>query len=213
MSMKQQSPLFENPPQSPVIHHELSDASLLEYPHLYAADEAQSLFRRLLEELPWESASIRIAGRLVPVPRLQCWIGNPEANYGYSGLRLKLVSWPDSLRPVKDRVELASGHQFNAVLANYYRDGRDSVAWHSDDEPELGTAPVVASLSLGVSRPFELRHKSRRELGKFRITLHPGSLLVMGDTVQRHWQHQLPKLPDLTEARINLTFRQVNFRS
>jgi alkylated DNA repair dioxygenase AlkB len=93
------------------------------------------------------------------------------------------------------------------LLLNWYRDGNDSVSWHSDDEPELGADPVIASLSLGQTRRFELRHRQRKDLRKCVLELNHGSLLLMGKGLQRNWQHQIPKQPGLQGERLNLTFR------
>jgi alkylated DNA repair dioxygenase AlkB len=122
---------------------------------------------------------------------------------------LRPCAWTAQLLEIRSRVESLSGARFNAVLLNYYRDGNDSVAWHADDEPELGPAPIVASASFGASRPFELKHRRRSDLDKVRMILHDGSLIVMGKTLQSNWIHQLPKVRSLDSPRINLTFRRI----
>ena len=141
-------------------------------------------------------------GRLLDVPRLQAWYGERRARYGYSGLTLEPLPFTEELLALKARVEQAVDHAFNSVLLNCYRDGRDSVSWHSDDEKELGPEPVIASVSLGCERRFELKHRSRFELDKKVITLTNGSLLLMDKGMQQHWRHQVPKQTHVTEARI-----------
>ena len=128
-------------------------------------------------------------------------------NYRYSHHTMQPCPWSEELLILKAHIEAATGEQFNSVLVNYYRDGRDSNGWHSDDEPELGSNPVIASLSLGGSRDFLLRHKRISQL-KHKITLQSGSLLLMRGTTQDFWQHQIPKRAHAQE-RINLTFRTV----
>ncbi|MFM1895105.1 MAG: hypothetical protein RLZZ385_179 [Pseudomonadota bacterium] len=189
--------------------YDLPDGSLLEFPQALTAREADDLFARLREALPWEQAHIRIAGRVLPIPRLQCWIGDPDTSYGYSGIRMQPLPWPDCLSDVRHLVKRLAGQDFNSVLANYYRTGQDSVSWHSDNEPEMGPMAVVASLSLGATRTFELRHKTRRELGKKSLPLQHGSLLIMGEGTQNNWLHQVPKEKHVDGSRINLTFRRI----
>ncbi len=187
--------------------HVLAQSRIREYPAMLTATEADSLLAGLIEQIPWSQDSLWIAGIKRQVPRLQCWMG--DAGYGYSGLRLKREPWHPLVSAIKPRIERLAGQQFNSVLINYYRDGQDSVAWHADDEHELGKQPVIASLSLGAERPFELRPKPGKPGDKCRLVLRHGSLLVMGETLQSHWQHQLPKVRGLLEARVNLTFRTV----
>lgn len=146
-------------------------------------------------------------GRTLPVPRLQAWYGVPEARYGYSGILLAPLPFTPLLQEIRDELQQRTGHSFNAVLLNHYRDGSDNVSWHSDDEKELGADPIIASLSLGASRRFELRHRTRRDLGKMTLDLSHGSLVLMGKGLQLHWQHQIPKQPGIRVPRLNLTFR------
>jgi alkylated DNA repair dioxygenase AlkB len=138
-------------------------------------------------------------------PRLLCWYG--EASYTYSKLTLPATPWPAWLLPLKQQVEQAVGASFNGVLLNYYRDGQDSMGWHSDDEPELGRDPLIASVSLGAARRFTLKHKQQPL--KHELSLTAGSLLVMAGHMQHHWLHALPKMARVQDGRINLTFRQI----
>lgn len=174
--------------------------------------EAESLFDTLASALPWTRHRLRIFGRDVEAPRLSCWIGDPGVAYAYSGTRFEPQPWPDALRPVRDAVSEAVGVAFNSALANLYRDGRDGMGWHSDDERELGDRPVIASLSLGATRRFVL--KARRpdaagNVARHVIELPHGSLLVMRGDTQADYRHALPKTAQSVGPRINLTFRRI----
>ena len=190
---------------------ELPDAALEYRPAFLNASEAAAAFDELRATLAWRQDVLRFGGREVPIPRLNAWYGEAGTTYTYSGLRLEALPWTETLAPLRARIEAASGTHFDSVLANLYRDGRDSVAWHADDEPELGRDPVIASLSLGAVRSFELRHRRARALGlgTQRLALADGSLLVMRGSTQHHWLHRVPKEPAVTAARINLTFRLI----
>lgn len=171
-------------------------------------DAAAALFGALLAAIPWETHRIRLFGREVDSPRRSCWIGDPGAAYTYSGTRFEPRPWPDPLAPVRARLAAELGVGFNSVLANLYRDGRDSMGWHSDAEAELGPRPVIASLSLGAPRRFAL--KSREDPAVHRaIELPPGSLLVMAGETQRRYRHALPRTARPVGPRINLTFRRI----
>jgi alkylated DNA repair dioxygenase AlkB len=173
-----------------------------------AATEAAAAFAVLRTAIPWQQHRIRLFGRELAVPRLSCWIGDPDAHYRYSGSDFEPLPWPPALLPLRERVERACATAFNSVLANLYRDGRDAMGWHADDEPELGPAPVIASLSLGASRRFVLRHRRDPAL-RLALELPPGSLLVMRGATQANYRHALPRTAKAVGERINLTFRQV----
>lgn len=171
------------------------------------ADEADALFDALRDGIPWETHRIRIYGREVDSPRLSCWIGDPDAVYVYSRTRFVPRPWPDALVPLRDRLrdELKVG--FNSVLANLYRDGRDRMGWHSDDEAELGRQPVIASVSLGATRRFSLKPRAG---GATKILDLPhGSLLVMAGDTQATYRHALAGTARAVGPRINLTFRHI----
>jgi alkylated DNA repair dioxygenase AlkB len=161
------------------------------------------LMRDLVQSLPLKQESLRFAGGDVPMPRLTSWHGEPETSYTYSGKRFEPLPWPDLLLPL--RKELAEIGEFNSVLVNYYRDGKDSVGFHADDEPELG--PVIASVSLGASRRFVLKRKSDGE--KVEYLLGGGDCLLMKGALQKHWVHSIPKTTKPVGPRMNLTFRLV----
>lgn len=174
--------------------------------------EADALLERLLHEIPWERHRLQMFGREVDSPRLSCWIGDPGTTYTYSRSRFEPQPWTASLSELRERVQMFCGARFNSVLANLYRDGRDSMGWHSDDEPELGLRPVIASLSLGAERRFRLRRKSPRGVRTtpMGLPLAHGSLLCMAGETQRYYQHDVPKTAALSGARINLTFRYIH---
>ncbi len=186
----------------------LSDAALAFDPAFLPAAEADRAFAVLRDTLGWEQHRIRLFGRSVESPRLSCWIGDPDAHYRYSGSDFAPRPWMPCLLELRGRIEQASGTHFNSVLANRYRDGRDSMGWHSDDEPELGREPIIASLSLGAPRRFRLRHRRDPAL-RWEIELPHGSLLLMQGPTQRNYRHDLPKTARPVGERINLTFRQV----
>lgn len=170
--------------------------------------DADALLHDLQQGVPWEVHRIRMFGRWVDSPRLSCWIGDPQAHYRYSGTDFVPHPWPAALLPLRERLQQRCGARFNSVLANRYRDGRDSMGWHSDDEPELGTQPLIASLSLGAARRFLLRRRDdRAQVTEF--VLGHGDLLVMAGDTQRHYQHALPKTARPMGERINLTFRWI----
>lgn len=184
------------------------DGEWMYRPDFYTDSEADRLMESLMREIPWSLHQIRIFGRWVNEPRQTAWFGDPEAVYTYSGVTMKPAPWTAALMNLRRTVEAASGAVFNSVLLNLYRGGQDSMGWHSDDEPELGTNPVIASLSFGAERRFLLKHRTNAEERR-EIVLGHGSLLVMGGALQHHWQHSIPKSARIHTPRINLTFRQI----
>jgi len=171
-------------------------------PGWLSAATADDLFAVLTTSIPWEQKTIRIYGRETPVPRLTCWFGG--AAYSYSGTTNVAHAWLPELEELRARLEDETAARFNSCLANVYRGGRDSVSWHSDDEPELGHNPTIASISLGDTRDFKLRHQTSREVST--IPLGHGDLLVMRGESQSHFRHSVPKRAHAS-TRINLTFR------
>ena len=187
----------------------LPDAEILLDPTFLPAARADALFEQLRHEIAWEIHRIRLFGREVDSPRLSCWIGDEGASYVYSKTRFEPKPWPPALQILRKEISVAAGERFNSVLANLYRDGRDGMGWHSDDEPELGAAPVIASLSLGASRRFSLKHR-RSGAKPMALDLPHGSLLVMRGDTQKNYRHALPKTTKSVAERINLTFRHIH---
>ncbi len=172
-----------------------------------AASVALHYLERLSAELDWQQEVATIVGRRVPIPRLVCWYGDEGSVYQYSGLTHYPQAWTETLLGLRQSVESASGHRFNSVLGNLYRDGQDSMGWHADQEKVLGSNPFIASLSLGAERLFKIRHNKTGET--VAINLANGSLLLMGGSLQHHWRHCVPKTQQAKSARINLTFRKI----
>ena len=185
----------------------LPGADLLFYPDWLSAELANSLMKAALENIAWECHRIKIFGREVNSPRLSCWIGDAGASYVYSQTRFEPHAWLPELQAVRQRLQNEFDCQFNSVLANRYRNGADSMGWHSDSEPELGANPLIASVSLGAARRFCLRHKTSVE--KAELLLTSGSLLVMAEGTQKNYQHALPKMVQVGAPRVNLTFRWI----
>ena len=190
----------------------LAGADLLFAPRWLPAAAADKLFATLRDPvqagIDWEVHRIKLFGREVDSPRLSRWIGDPGTSYRYSGVRFEPSTWPRALSVMRKAVNAAAGEEFNSVLANLYRDGNDTMGWHSDDEAELGAQPIIASLSLGAPRKFVL--KSRAAGGaRLELELTHGSLLVMRGDTQRNYNHSLPRTKKAAGERINLTFRRI----
>lgn len=191
---------------------DLPDAELQHLPHWLDAATARDWFRQLQAETPWQQPELFIHGRNVRVPRLVAWYGDAEASYRYSGLQHRPLPWTPLLAEIRGRVEAVAGQRLNGALLNYYRDGDDSMGWHSDDEAELGANPLIASLNLGGTRRFDLRRKGSGRIAHS-LELVDGSLLVMRGATQHHWQHQVAKTRKPVAPRINLTFRLIRGRA
>ncbi len=188
----------------------LPDALLRFIPRFYSEDKAWEHFAALHEEVPWRHEPITLWGRQFLQPRLTAWYGDAGADYTYSGLSMAPLAWSPRLAAIKAAVESACERRFNSVLLNLYRDERDSVGWHSDDEAELGQHPFIASLSLGESRVFKMKHKLRKQEKPVSLELGNGSLLVMAGSTQQFWLHAVEKERRPRGARINLTFRTIH---
>lgn len=187
----------------------IEDAEVYYLPELPLLASATSILRSLIDETPWRAESIVVWGKKFLQPRLIAWYGDPGSAYTYSGIHLDPMPWTKTLRDIKVKVEAVSEESFNSVLLNYYRDHRDSMGLHSDDEPELGKRPIIASLSLGEERTLIFKHKSRLDLKSVRIRLGSGSLLLMKGETQRHWKHGIDKERGPCGPRVNLTFRRI----
>ena len=185
---------------------ELPGAAISYDPDWLAAGAATDLFEALRRALPWERHRITVYGRSLDAPRLSCWIG--DAAYTYSGTRFEPHPWPAALAPVRERLERELHAGFNSVLANLYRDGSDRLGFHRDSEPELGPEPLIASISLGATRRFLLRHR-REPARRQGVELAHGSLLLMRGACQSDWRHALPRTAKPVGPRINLTFRRI----
>jgi alkylated DNA repair dioxygenase AlkB len=148
-------------------------------------------------------------GKQVPVPRLQNWFADhTNTSYTYSNICMQAVKFPGWMADLAQSVASETAHPFNRALVNYYRDGSDSVDWHADDETELGPDPIIASISLGAERVFQLRHNITGEITS--LSLPHGSLLLMRSKIQHFYQHRLAKVKHLDQPRVNFTFRYMD---
>jgi alkylated DNA repair dioxygenase AlkB len=191
---------------------DLPDGDVVFRPTFFPTAEADRLFQDLLATTAWRQEGIKLYGKPIDIPRLTAWYVDEGTAYTYSGIVNDPLPWTPALFVVKRAIEAPAGVVFNSVLLNRYRTGKDSVAWHSDDEPEFGRNPVIASVSFGGTRTFQFQHKSRKEL-KASVELTHGSLLVMRGSTQHHWLHRIPKTTEQVSERINLTFRVVRTAS
>jgi alkylated DNA repair dioxygenase AlkB len=184
----------------PIEDGELALLSQLELPWPNA-----EVLARLIAETAWRAETVTVFGKRHLQPRLTAWHG--EASYTYSGLTLDPLPFTPLLQAIRAAAETATGHRYNSVLLNYYRDGRDSMGMHADDEPELGPEPAIASVSFGAMRAFVLRH--RRSKRTVKVDLADGSLLFMGGKLQQNWLHGINKTAQALGPRVNLTFRRI----
>lgn len=185
----------------------LPDADLLLWQDIDLGADYAALLARLLQDSDWRQERITVYGKAYLQPRLSAWYG--DLGYSYSGIRLQPQPWSADLRRLKQRIEALAGCEFNSVLLNYYRDGNDSMGMHSDDERELGERPAIASLSLGETRDFILKHRHRHDLRSVKLPLPAGSMLLMQGDTQRNWRHGINKNRRGCGARLNLTFRRI----
>jgi alkylated DNA repair dioxygenase AlkB len=191
---------------------DLAGADLWFDPAWLTCMDADALFESMSTDIDWEVHRIRMFGREIDSPRLSRWIGDPGTAYTYSRTRFEPHPWPPSLRSIRERLRETLCIDFNSVLANRYRHGRDAMGWHSDDEPELGPGPVIASVSLGATRRFALKSRGE-DAGRLTLDLPHGSLLVMRGDTQAGYRHALPKTARFVGERINLTFRRILLQS
>lgn len=177
---------------------------------LIEEDESKDMYKKLLDnEIEWEKREVKIYGKTFEQPRLISYMASESRlNYKYSGLRLVPKDFTPTVIKIKELVEKESGESFNSCLLNFYRDGRDHVSWHSDNEKEYGKEPTIASFTLGTERDFILKEKINND-NKVKIKLENGSLLIMSGRTQDEWLHQIPKRAGVKTGRINLTFRKI----
>ena len=187
----------------------IPDGELLWLEQLPLGLSNEQVLARLLAETDWRAESVTLWGKQHLQPRLSAWHG--DARYSYSGLDLEPLPFTPLLRELKQAVEAATGHTFNSVLLNYYRNERDSMGMHSDNEPELGPEPAIASLSFGATRTFILRHRTSKQTVKLPLTC--GSVLLMRGKTQHCWLHGINKSARQIGPRVNLTFRYIETSS
>ena len=200
--------LFSSEENKQIINLELPDADIQYVDRFIDPYRAKLYFNTFLNKVSWQQDTIKLFGKTFNQPRLTALYGSEGKSYSYSGITMKPTPFTPELIEIKKRIEKFTSLQFNAVLLNLYRDGNDSNGWHSDDEKELGDNPVIASVSLGAGRQFQLKHKIVKHL-RHKLELENGSLLLMKGTTQKYWKHQIPKTKKITSPRINLTFRYI----
>lgn len=183
------------------------DGSALLFPKFLETTQTSQIFQQIMDETPWEMPEMVMFGKKYPQAGLSTWFTNTGVNYVYSGITRTPYVMTPLLNDIMNACALKSGAQYNSVLVNLYRDGSDSVSWHSDNEAVNGSEPTIASVSLGATRRFDLRHKESGET--VRVDLEDGSLLVMSGLSQHCWVHQIAKTKTKVGPRINLTFRRV----
>lgn len=190
------------------IDFDLPQADISYIPSFLKEQEALKLFEHLEKHTPWQQDEITLFGKTHQQPRLTAFYGAENLSYSYSNIEMKAHFWTPNLLALKNKVEKQAQTTFNCVLLNYYRDGKDSMGWHADDEKELGINPIIASITLGSERFFHLKHNTVPEL-KCKIKLENGSLLLMKGSTQHFYKHQIPKTNKEIMPRINLTFRLI----
>lgn len=173
----------------------------------FTKQEADHFLEQFSKTIIWKQEEMRLYGKIVKFPRLTAWYGDNDKYYSFSGITLQPHPWTKELLEIKNKIEPISNEKFNSVLLNLYRDGNDSISWHTDAEKELGRNPVIASINFGASRTFQLRHIETKD--RLDISLSHGSLLIMQGELQHFWQHQVPKIKTVKTPRINLTFRSI----
>ena len=196
------------PDEFSVYQPQLPDGELLYYPNFLAKETADAYFEELLADIPWQADKITVFGKTYDQPRLTSLHALDATPYTYSNITMHPHPMGLVLSSLLEKIKEVKNYPFNAVLLNLYRNGQDSNGWHADNEKELGTNPVIASISLGQERFFHLKHCKIKEQ-RLKIKLEHGSLLIMGGAMQHHWLHQIPKTSKPIDSRINLTFRLI----
>jgi alkylated DNA repair dioxygenase AlkB len=187
----------------------MPDAEVIICRSFFDKSESHTLFQDLLNSIRWRQDKMKLYGKERDLPRLTAWYGDDGKSYTFSGIPMYPDAWTQTLLLIKQKIEETVEVKFNSVLLNLYRSGKDGIFWHSDDEKELGKNPVIASVSFGEARRFQMKPKFHKGLEKVEVNLTNGSLLIMKGSTQHCWQHQIPKTAKTIESRINLTFRVI----
>lgn len=185
----------------------IENGEFIFYPNFFSKSESDQFLKNLRNNILWKQESMNMYGKKIDFPRLTAWYGENDKPYSFSGITLQPLPWSSDILSIKNKIEPVSKTVFNSVLLNLYRDGSDSISWHTDAEKELGSNPVIASVNFGATRKFQLRHINTKE--KIEVELSHGSLLIMQGELQHFWQHQVPKTSKPVGERINLTFRVI----
>lgn len=187
---------------------DLPGAEIILFENYFNKQESKKLYHNLVNNTPWQQDKIIIHGNLIDYPRLTAWYGEKSQD-ATSTEKNKVIPWNDELLFIKNRIEKEVNIKFTRCLLNYYRDGKDSVDWHQDYKGEQRNNTVIASVTFGATRPFQLKHVSRSDLKRVDIPLVNGSLLLMQGATQENWKHKIPKTSKIIPPRINLTFRWI----
>jgi alkylated DNA repair dioxygenase AlkB len=183
------------------------DGEVIFLPTFFPQEESNQMMKQLINETEWRQDTIKFYGKEINLPRLTAWYGDTNKPYSYSGIMMNPTEWSPLLLTIKEKMEEITNVKFSSVLLNYYRDGKDSVSYHQDDEPELGTNPTIASISFGATRTFKFRHITDKTTEKVELT--NGSVVIMKGETQHKWEHSIPKTSKIIGPRLNLTFRVI----
>jgi alkylated DNA repair dioxygenase AlkB len=183
------------------------DGTVNYYGKVLSSREADQYFNLLMKNILWKNDEVVIFGKHIVTKRKAAWYGDSDYLYTYSNTTKHALPWTKELSYLKQIVEEVAGAKFNSCLLNLYHNGDEGMGWHSDDEESLGKNNTIASLSLGAERKFLLKHKQTKQT--LSLVLEHGSLLIMKDSTQANWLHSLPKSKNITQPRINLTFRTI----
>ena len=185
-----------------------TDGTVNYYGKILSYQEANQYFDLLIQNILWEKDEVIIFGKHITTKRKVAWYGDSEYLYTYSNTTKQALAWTNELSELKQIVEEYAGIKFNSCLLNLYHNGNEGMGWHSDDEESLGKNNTIASLSFGAERKFSFKHKQTKLT--ISLVLEHGSLLIMKDDTQSNWLHSLPKSKNITQPRINLTFRTIH---
>ena len=177
------------------------------YGKILSSEEANRYFDLLMQSILWEKDEIIVFGKYITTKREVAWYGDSQYVYTYSNTTRQALAWTKELFGVKQIVEKCAGIKFNSCLLNLYHNGNEGMGWHSDVEKSLGKNNTIASLSFGAERKFSFKHKQTKQTVS--VVLEHGSLLIMKGATQSNWLHNLPKSKNITQHRINLTFRTI----
>ena len=197
--------LFSQDRISNLLHSQ--DGAVSYYRNVLTHSEANRYFDLLLQNVVWENDEVVIFGKHIIAKRKVAWYGDSDYGYTYSNTTKQALAWTKELSDLKQIVEELTKTRFNSCLLNFYHNGNEGIAWHSDDEKSLGKNSTIASLSFGAERKFSFKHKQTKQT--ISLVLEHGSLLIMKDATQTNWLHSLPKSKKITRPRINLTFRTI----
>lgn len=198
--------LFKSP-EVKTEFQQIQNGEFLYIERFFGIQKSDFYLQSFLRDIEWKQEKMNMYGKEILFPRLTAWYGDSDKPYTFSGITLKPSPWTETLTEIKTKIETKTIAIFNSVLLNLYRNGNDSISWHTDAEKELGINPIIASVNFGATRKFQLRHIETKE--KIELELTHGSLLIMQGELQHFWKHQVPKTKKEVKERINLTFRVI----